>query len=215
MLTGCCHGYPCVREGWKQSWLIPHLWLPCRRACSTMELLLWGFSAEGGGHGMGCSGQWAWPQCWSSWGAGTPLCDAGLGLGAAVCSWRLDSVILMVPSSSDSVQLRMLCGSELDMHVEMKLGFTQNERFNVIDCYWMAPLTRKNKRGTSSLSAALSSKLMGGLKDTQADFKAAYHTVTMTIFSVLSLRIWSSFCPWGLFMLPASANCTRSSVGGE
>lgn len=47
----------------------------------------------------------------SSWGAGTPLCDAGLGLGAAVCSWRLDSVILMVPSSSDSVQLRMLCGS--------------------------------------------------------------------------------------------------------
>lgn len=215
MLTGCCHGYPCVRAGWKQSWLIPHLWLPCRRACSTMELLLWGFSAEGGGHGMGCSGQWAWPQCPAHGALGhrsamqgwvwVLLCAAG-----GWTRWSLWFPPAQILSSSGCC-----VGLELDMHVEMKLGFSQNERFNVIDCYWMAPLTRKNKRGTSSLSAALSSKLMGGLKDTQADFKAAYHTVTVTIFSVLSLRIWSSFCPWGLFMLPASANCTRSSVGGE
>lgn len=164
------------------------------------------WAAQGSGHGpsAGAHGALGHRSAMQSW-VWVLLCAAG-----GWTRWSLWFPPAEIPSSSGCC-----VGLELDMHVEMKLGFTQNERFNVIDCYWMAPLTRKNKRGTSSLSAALSSKLMGGLKDTQADFKAAYHTVTMTIFSVLSLRIWSSFCPWGLFMLPASANCTRSSVGGE
>lgn len=129
-----------------------------------------------------------------------PLCGAG-----GWNRWSLWFLLAQVPSSSGCC-VRL----ELDMQAVMKFGFSQNEWFNVICCYWMALLTRKNKRGTSSMSAALSSKHTVGLKDTQADFKAEYHTVTVTIFSVLSLRIWSSFCPWGLFMLPASANCTRS-----
>lgn len=32
--------------------------------------------------------------------------------------------------------------------------------------------------------------------------------MNVIMFSRWSLRIWALFCPWGLFMLPASAKCT-------
>lgn len=44
------------------------------------------WAAQGRGHS---------PKCWSSGSVGTPLSDTGLGLGAAVWSGGLDSLLLL------------------------------------------------------------------------------------------------------------------------